>query len=44
VNVSPNSPNKLMLSILTALAIVLAIAAPPTLSTWLRRRRRQEQG
>ena len=44
VNVSPNSPNKLMLSVLTALAIVLAVTAPPALSTWLRRRRRQEQG
>jgi len=44
VNVSPTSPNKLMLSVLTALAIVLAVTAPPALSTWLRRRRRQEQG
>jgi len=44
VNVAPDSPNKLMLSVLTALAIVLAVTAPPALTTWLRRRRRQEQG
>jgi phosphate ABC transporter phosphate-binding protein len=44
VNVAPNSPNKLMLSVLTAVAIVLAVTAPPALSGWLRRRRRQEQG
>jgi ABC-type phosphate transport system substrate-binding protein len=44
VNVSANGPNKLMLSVLTAVAIVLAVAAPPALSGWLRRRRRQESG
>jgi ABC-type phosphate transport system substrate-binding protein len=44
VNVSANSPNKLMLSVLTAVAILLAITAPPALSSWLRRRRRQESG
>jgi len=44
VNVSATSPNKLMLSVLTALAIVAAIVAPPVLSGWLRRRRRQASG
>jgi phosphate transport system substrate-binding protein len=44
VNVSATSPNKLMLGVLTALAIVLAVVAPPALSTWLRRRRRQASG
>ena len=44
VNVAATSPNKLMLSVLTALAIVLALVAPPTLSVWLRRRRRQASG
>jgi ABC-type phosphate transport system substrate-binding protein len=44
VNVAAAGPNKLMLSVLTAVAIVLAVAAPPALSGWLRRRRRQEQG
>jgi ABC-type phosphate transport system substrate-binding protein len=44
VNVSANGPNKLMLSVLTAVAIVLAVAAPPALGGWLRRRRRQESG
>ena len=44
VNVSANGPNKLMLSVLTAVAIVLAVATPPALSGWLRRRRRQESG
>jgi ABC-type phosphate transport system substrate-binding protein len=44
VNVAANSPSKLMLSVLTAAAIVLAVVAPPALSGWLRRRRRQEPG
>jgi ABC-type phosphate transport system substrate-binding protein len=44
VNVAATSPNKLMLSVLTALAIVIAIVAPPALSGWLRRRRRQASG
>jgi len=44
VNVAANSPNKLMLSILTALAIVLAVVVPPALGGWLRRRRQQEPG
>ncbi|MGN6792492.1 MAG: substrate-binding domain-containing protein [Streptosporangiaceae bacterium] len=44
VNVAPNSPNKLMLSVLTAVAIVLAIVVPPALGGWLRRRRREESG
>jgi hypothetical protein len=44
VNVAANPPNKLLLSVLTAVAIVLAVVAPPALGTWLRRRRRQESG
>jgi ABC-type phosphate transport system substrate-binding protein len=44
VNVSATSPNKLMLAVLTALAIVLAIVAPPALSGYLRRRKRQASG
>jgi ABC-type phosphate transport system substrate-binding protein len=44
VNVAPNSPNKLMLAVLTALAIVAAIVVPPALGGWLRRRRQQEPG
>ena len=44
VNVAASTPNKLMLSVITALAIVLAIIAPPVLGAWLRRRRRQAAG
>jgi ABC-type phosphate transport system substrate-binding protein len=44
VNVAANSPNKLMLAVLTALAIVAAIVVPPALGGWLRRRRQQEPG
>jgi ABC-type phosphate transport system substrate-binding protein len=44
VNVAASSPSKLMLSVLTAVAIVLAVVAPPALSGWLRRRRRHEPG
>jgi ABC-type phosphate transport system substrate-binding protein len=41
VNVSAAVPDKLVLAVLTALAIVAAVLVPPTLSSWLRRRRRQ---
>ncbi len=44
VNVGASSPNKLMLSVLTAVAIVLAVMVPPALGSWLRRRRRQVSG
>jgi ABC-type phosphate transport system substrate-binding protein len=44
VNVSASSPSKLTLSVLTAIAIILAVIVPPALSGWLRRRRRQESG
>jgi ABC-type phosphate transport system substrate-binding protein len=44
VNVGASSPNKLMLSVLTAVAVVLAVMVPPALGGWLRRRRRQEPG
>ncbi len=38
VNVPASSPNKLMLAVLTALAIVVAVVLPPALGGWLRRR------
>lgn len=44
VNVPANNPNKLMLAVLTALAIVAAVTVPPVLGGWLRRRRRQGTG
>ena len=44
VNVAANSPSKLMMSVLTAVAIILAVVAPPAIGGWLRRRRRQESG
>ena len=44
VNVAATSPNKLMLSVLTAVAIILAVVVPPALGGYLRRRRRQESG
>jgi len=44
VNVAAQTPNKLVLSVLTAMAIVLAVVVPPTLGAWLRRRRRQAPG
>jgi ABC-type phosphate transport system substrate-binding protein len=44
VNVAATTPNKLMLSVLTAVAIILAVMVPPALGGWLRRRRRQEPG
>ena len=44
VNVAATSPSRLMLSVLTAVAIILAVMVPPALGSWLRRRRRQEPG
>ena len=44
VNVAAASPNKLMLSVLTAGAIIFAVMVPPALGGWLHRRRRQESG
>jgi len=41
VLVSASSPNKLLLSVLIAVMIVIAVIAPPMLGHWLRRRRRQ---
>jgi ABC-type phosphate transport system substrate-binding protein len=41
VNVASDSASRAPLGILTALAIVAAIAVPPVLGLWLRRRRRQ---
>ncbi|HEX9032257.1 MAG TPA: substrate-binding domain-containing protein [Streptosporangiaceae bacterium] len=44
VNVAASGPSKLVLSVLTALAIVCAVILPPALGGWLRRRRRQGLG
>ncbi len=44
VNVSAAAPDRLLLSVLTALAILTAVVLPPVLGGWLRRRRRQAQG
>jgi ABC-type phosphate transport system substrate-binding protein len=44
VNVAANSPSKVLLSALTACAILIAIVMPPVLGGWLRRRKRQAQG
>lgn len=44
VNVAERNPNTPLLSALTALEVVLAVAAPPALGAWLRRRRRASQG
>jgi ABC-type phosphate transport system substrate-binding protein len=41
VNVASDSASRAPLGVLTALAIVAAIAVPPALGLWLRRRRRQ---
>jgi ABC-type phosphate transport system substrate-binding protein len=41
VLVSANSPNKLLLSALVAVMIVIAVIVPPMLGHWLRRRRQQ---
>jgi ABC-type phosphate transport system substrate-binding protein len=44
VNVAAVTPNRLLLSVLTAVAIIGAILMPPVLGVWLRRRRRQTPG
>jgi ABC-type phosphate transport system substrate-binding protein len=42
VNVAGSSPSKVLLSALTAGAILIAIILPPVLGSWLRRRRRAQ--
>jgi ABC-type phosphate transport system substrate-binding protein len=44
VNVSSDSSSRAPLGVLTAVAIVVAIAVPPALGIWLRRRKRQAPG
>jgi ABC-type phosphate transport system substrate-binding protein len=44
VNVAGDGASKAPLGVLTAVGIILAIAAPPALGTWLRRRKRQPTG
>ncbi|MBV9383122.1 MAG: substrate-binding domain-containing protein, partial [Streptosporangiaceae bacterium] len=39
VNVPGNGADRVMLAVLTALAVATAVAAPPTVAIWLRRRR-----
>ena len=39
VLVGANSANRLMLSVLTAIVIIIAVIVPPMLGSWLRRRR-----
>ncbi len=43
VDVASIGPNKLMLSVLTAMGILVAVLVPPTLGGWLRRRKRHER-
>ena len=38
VNVGGNGSNRVLLAVLTALAVTTAVAAPPTVGAWLRRR------
>ncbi len=44
VNVAATGPDRLLLSVLTALAILIAVILPPVLGGYLRRRRRQIPG
>jgi ABC-type phosphate transport system substrate-binding protein len=44
VNVADTGANRPLLSVLTAVAIVIAIATPPALGLWLRRRRGRAPG
>jgi len=44
VNLAGDHSNQAALGVLTALGIVLAVALPPGLAAWLRRRRGQARG
>jgi rhodanese-related sulfurtransferase len=44
VNLAGDHSNQAALGALTALGIVLAVALPPGLAVWLRRRRGQARG
>jgi len=41
VNLPANGTDRALLAVLTALAVVLAVATPPAVGAWLRRRKRQ---
>jgi ABC-type phosphate transport system substrate-binding protein len=42
VNVASSGTDRALLAIITALAVVMAVAAPPTVSAWFRRRKRMQ--
>jgi hypothetical protein len=44
VNLSADHTNEAALGALTALGILVAVAIPPVLAAWLRRRREQAHG
>jgi ABC-type phosphate transport system substrate-binding protein len=44
VNLAADDANQSALGVLTALAVIVAVAVPPALGIWLRRRRRQSPG
>ncbi len=44
VNLAADSADQPALGVLTALAILVAVAVPPTLAIWLKRRRKQSSG
>jgi ABC-type phosphate transport system substrate-binding protein len=41
VNLSGNGTDRALLAVITALAVILAVATPPTVGAWMRRRKRQ---
>jgi ABC-type phosphate transport system substrate-binding protein len=41
VNLSGNGTDRALLGVITALAVITAVAAPPTVSAWMRRRKKQ---
>jgi ABC-type phosphate transport system substrate-binding protein len=41
VNLASNGTDRALLALITALAVVLAVAAPPAVGSWLRRRKRR---
>jgi ABC-type phosphate transport system substrate-binding protein len=41
VNLASNGTDRAVLAVLTALAVIMAVAAPPAVGSWLRRRKRR---
>jgi hypothetical protein len=41
VNIGDNGTDRALLAVLTGLAVIAAVAAPPAVGSWLRRRKRQ---